>query len=529
VKNYEFKNGDVILDLADGTLRQTSGQPVDLRPQTREVLKRLAASPNKLVTKQDFARDIWEGRQVSEDSLVQCIAEIRAAIGDTNRAVLQTVPRKGYRLVLPEARPAKRRLSVAALLAAIAVLLGLFLLRSPEQPGNSVVAVLPLADLSPGPHQGYLNDALSEGIITELARFPQFSVVARNSSFQFRDGPTDMREIGDRLGADYVVEGSQQYDGTRLRVTVQLIETDNAHHVFSKQYDREIGDLFAIQDEVVREVASALGQSVMDDLPARTAPRDVDSRLRGLQARKIMTQFSHENWQKALALEETSIREEPDSAWGYIGVSLMLVNAAGQGWRTPRDEVLDQAAELARTALRLAPDNYMSHYALARVLSTQGKLREALIQYQRAADLNPSDSLILIAMSEPLLFDGQTERAIEVLQQAAKVDPLHGDWLRWQLGWAYWQNEDCEKGLDSMLSMSAPPMPSNKSLAALYMCLGRTEDARAAMRTFMDARPEYTLQDERRFAPDWWKPEGMADRWLNDLAQAGMPGPHATP
>ena len=222
------------------------------------------------------------------------------------------------------------------------------------------MAVLPLDDLSAAPHQGYLNDAMSEGIITDLARFPQFRVVARNSSFQFRDAPTDVRDIGETLGAGYVMEGSQQYDGARLRVTVQLVETASGAHLFAEKYERDIDDLFEVQNEIVRKVASVVGQVVLSDMPQRALPRDVDSRLRGLQARRIMTQLTYENWQKALALEETSIREEPDSAWGYIGKSLMLGVAAQLGWMTPRDEVLDESVALAETALRLDPELHVA-------------------------------------------------------------------------------------------------------------------------------------------------------------------------
>jgi len=526
MKIYEFANAGLVLDASDGSLKRVDGAPVELRPQTRDVLKILASKPGETITKAAFTQAVWDGRQVGEDSLVQCIAEIRGALGDTDRKIIETVPRKGYRFDPPQQRPSrgpsKRAPLIAAVLVVIVAAVGFFLWARDGPSHPPVVAVLPFEDLSAEPDRGYLHDALSEGIIAELARFPQFRVVARNSSFQFRDKPTDIREIGRVLGAGYVVEGSQRLAGARLKVTVQLIETETGVHVFAKQYDRNVHDLFSVQDEIVRQVSSVVGQTVLSEMPRRASARDVDSRLRGLQARNIMSQLSYENWQKAMALEETSIREEPDSAWGYIGKSLMLGAAAALGWMEPREDVLDEAVELAKTAMRLDQENYMSHYTLARVLTRKGKFDEAILYYQRSAELNPSDSLILIGSSIPLLYLGRTEDAIERLLKAKEVDPLHGDWLRWQLGTAYWQAGECDKGLEAMQSMASPVAAASKTLALLHVCLDQTDEAQAALKVFLDSRPGHTLEIEAATVPRDWRPEGMFDRYLTGLRKAGL-------
>ena len=347
-------------------------------------------------------------------------------------------------------------------------------------------------------------------------------MIARNSSFQFRADPKDVREIGETLGAGYIVEGSQQFDGERLKVTVQLVETDSGAHVFADQYERDLSDFFAVQDEIVRQVASVVGQSILTEIAERAPASDVDSRLRGLQARKIMTQLTFENWQKAMALEETSIREDPDSAWGYIGKSLMLGAAAALGWMQPREDVLEEATELAEKALRLDPENYMSHYTLARVLSRRNAYDESILHFQRASELNPSDSIVLIGMSVPLLYSGETEQALGVLEQAAAVDPLHGDWLRWQQGLAHWQNNDCKTGLSAMQSMSSPPVSSGKALAVILVCLDRLDEAQAAVAAFAEKRPDHSLESEMAAIPSDWKPDGTAERWIESLRSAGL-------
>ncbi|MGR3323324.1 MAG: winged helix-turn-helix domain-containing tetratricopeptide repeat protein [Pseudooceanicola sp.] len=528
-KSYEIEEARLVLDGETARLTTRAGDDIELRHQTREVLALLARSPGQLVTKEDFARAVWDGRMVSDDSLVQCIAEIRSALGDEGRRIIRTVPRKGYRFVPPAtAAPSGPRLrgrwmAMAALgvLALVAVVLW-GAERGGSERRTTAIAVLPLEDLSPAPHRGYLSDALSEGVITELARFPQFLVIARNSSFQFRGVPTDVREIGDRLGVDYVVEGSQQFDGERIRVTVQLIETESGSHVFSDQIERDLSDLFEVQNMIVRQVSSSVGETVMIDSPPRLAPGDVDARLRGFQARKLASQLSYENWQKALALEEQSVREEPQSAWGYIGKSLMIGTGVGANWIPDREAALAEATALARTAMEIAPDNYLSHHALGRVLSRQGKNHEAILQFERAAALNPSDPIVWIGMARPLRHIGDPEKALEVLERAAMVDPMHGDWLRAETAMAHWQLGECENGLASLDSMARTPDYSFPIRVAVLVCLDRIPEARDVLDAYRERRADFTLEQEMASTPANWMPEGTAERWINGLRLAGL-------
>jgi tetratricopeptide (TPR) repeat protein len=265
-----------------------------------------------------------------------------------------------------------------------------------------------------------------------------------------------------------------------------------------------------------------VGETMMIDMPTRTSPGDVDARLRGLQARKLASQLSFENWQKALALEEQSIREEPDSAWGYIGKSLMLGTATGMNWLGPKDEVLREATELARTAMELAPDNYMSHHTLGRVLTRQGKFEEAILQFERASEINPSDPIVWIGMAGPLRLSGQTERSMEVLEQAALVDPMHGDWLRAEMALTQWQTGDCEDGLSSLDSMARMTGYSYPIRVSMLVCLDRVAEARDFLREYRETRPDYTMEAARNLLPATWAPEGTAERWIAGLETAGL-------
>ncbi len=519
----------MILDTSGRRLKDRNGRQAELRYKSMDVLLALASRIGETFPKQELIETVWAQDHVSEDNLAQCVADIRKVLGDTDKRIVETVPRVGYRLSAPDkVTGSTRRYVLAAGLAVfvlIATVVGYVSIQRPPHISKPfVVAVLPLDDLSDANHKGYLSDALSEGLITELARFPQFKVIARNSSFQFRGAPTDVRQIGEILGADYIIEGSQQIDGERLRVTVQLIDSSSGTHLLSEKLDRTIDDLFAMQDQIVSHVASRVGGSVLTHIPTKRTKQDVNSLLRSLQARQMMRVLTRENWQKALALEEISITEDPASPWGYIGKSLMLNVGAFHKWTDqPPNDALEEATELAQKALAISPENYMSHYALARVLTTRRDHAEALLHFQRAAQLNPSDSMVLIATSIPLLNIGEVDQAISALLEAKAVDPLHGDFLLWQLGWAYWQNNECDKGLEAMLSMASPHPDSQTMLAAIYSCLNRFEDAKEAMKVYLKKRPNRTLAVEAEFVGKQWTDTNTQDRWLNDMRLAGMP------
>lgn len=385
------------------------------------------------------------------------------------------------------------------------------------------IAVLPLADLSSGEEKGYLSDALSEGIITELARFPEFKVIARNSSFQFRDGPVDVREIGEALGVDYVIEGSQQYDGETIRVTIQLVETESGTQVFTEKIDHDLDDLFLIQDEIVGHVVSKIGDTVLNHVPTQRTANEVDSMLRSMQARKLLRNFNRDNWEKALEIERTSVREDPDSPWGYIGTALALRTGAFLGWIQPREEVLNEAIGYSSRALEIAPDNYMSHYAHARILANQGEIKKSLLHYERAAELNPAASNVLVGMAIPLLYTNDTQGATAALLDAKSVDPLHGNYLRHILGWSYWQSNQCDKALEEMLGMSTVPANTKTMLAAVYICVGNPEKAKEAMADYLKKWPDRTLRSEAEKVSKEWTDKSIQERWLNNMRLAGMP------
>ena len=390
----------------------------------------------------------------------------------------------------------------------------------PEKPS---IAVLAFDDLSTAKDQGYLSDAISEGIITELARFSELFVIARNSSFQYRDKATDIRDIAAELGVHYVLEGSQQKDGNSLRITVQLIDALAGRHIWVETYDRKLEDLFAVQDGIVRAVAATVGGKITVRPPPTGGLSRLSALHHTLKASQYMRQFTKEGIEKARLENLAAIDVDPASPFGYIGLAFVYGRMAdwGIGDIDP-EELLKLSRELAVKALELEPTNYSAHYARANVHQQDGELDLAIARYEKAIELNRSATGVMSALSQALVFSGRAPEAIELLHRAMRLDPNY-EWVKWDLAWALWTNGDCDLALSALLSMPKLPNMARRSLAVIYVCLGRQEEAEATIAKFLENKPEYTVGSYRDSYQHRYKDPADAEPFLDGLRKAGLP------
>ena len=440
-------------------LRTVEGKAVKLRSQTAEVLAVLAARPGELVSKDALMQAVWPHTFVTDDSLTQCIADIRRALADDAHVIVETLPKRGYRLNTdplnaadPNAaagtEPAKTRFSKRGFMLAAIVLVAAAIgasygadiwraapVRSSDMPR---IAILPFDDMSTGGDKGYLSDAVAEGIITELARSKTYAVIARNSSFRYRDQPIDIRQIGDELGVDYLLEGSQQKIGDRLKVTAQLLNAHDGSHVWANTYNREIGDLFVVQEEIIRTLADRVGRRIERPLPKSDAAKVSALRYVQMGFAETDKDFSAAGNELLRQFSLKAIEADPNAQFGYIGMAWCYRNDA-VFWHKQEnnpDEALKRAAEYADKAILLAPDDANAHYARARIHTEAGEIEQAIARYDQAIALNPSASNILNGSAAPLIFAGRTDEAIDRIEQAMGIDPFHPDWFHWDMGWA---------------------------------------------------------------------------------------------
>ncbi len=545
LKTYELYDlNGFFFDCASLELRDATGEIVALRHQSAEVLAALLARNSTVVGKDELIEAVWPDTSVTDDSLTQCISDIRKTIGDREHRIIQTFPRKGYRaqaqIRVPDApsdavqpsqmqRRARPFLAILGLLTVAVISLWVFFVRptgeAPSDDRVPSIAVLAFDDLSAGDDAGYLSDAIAEGIITELARNRTFRVIARNSSFRYRAQPTDVRAIGDDLGVDYLLEGSQQKSAERLRVTVQLIDTGTAEHLWSHTYEVPIGDLFVVQDQIIRTVADRVGARI-EERPLVESDRERVSALNlSLAAiREIRSNFSAEGNARSRALNERAVAADPNAPYGYVGLAWAYRQDAVFGWNgADRDEALTIAEHYADTAIDLAPDNPEAHFIRARLHTERGEIEQAIQRYERAIELNPSDSNVLNGSSSPLLYVGRVDEAIARIEEAMGIDPFHPDHFHWQMSWALWEKGDCDAAVSSMRRMDRIPDPAHRMYAAALACAGHVEAAREALAVFLEHSNQATLSDERTRYKGIWTAPGSVDRWIEDLRTAGMP------
>src|SRR5215831_5405358 len=247
------------LDIARNSLR-SADRKVALRRKSFELLRYLAENPDRVVTKEELLKAVWPDVAVTEESLTHCVSEVRQAIGDSNQTIIETVPRRGYRFAAAVSRTVT---NAGAPPSAAAETEGAPSV-SDAGPGlnRPSIAVLPFANLSGDPQQDYFSDGITEDITTELSRFSELIVIACNSSFQYKGKRVDIRQVGQELGARYVLEGSVRRSGDRIRITAQLIDAETGAHRWAERYDRELHDVFAVQDEVARTIVAILAAHV---------------------------------------------------------------------------------------------------------------------------------------------------------------------------------------------------------------------------------------------------------------------------
>lgn len=527
MKTSEIALGQHRFDTETGRLTDPAGQDVELRHQTREVLKLLAETPGETVGKTAFRERIWGRTHVGEDSLVQCIADLRQALGDADRRIVETIPRRGYRLAVPRpAAPPRRARVLAAAAVVLLMAAGLFavLFWPRDSPASRVVAVLPFRDTSPAEHRGLLADPVSEEILAYLARYPELTVIARGSSFRFRETDRDLREIGALLGTGYVVEGSVHFDGRRVAVNAALVDVRANARVWSDRIEADLKDLLDLTAEVGKRVASQVEGFVSDVQVSAAEPVNPDAMLLNLQARKAaLGGVSKAINDRVIALNREAIDRFPEDAWGHMGLAFALRVRLRFGWAEDADATLAEAVGHAEKAVGLAPGNYAAHFALGRVRMQQGNQLRAIEAFETALQLNPSSADTMNALAQSYFYLGQTDRALEALAQSARIDPLPSFVHSWMTAWVLWQANRCEDAERAFARLAAPPPEAHKLLAAIHACLGAFDTAAQALDVFLTAEPDWTLETERAVHAGVWQFGTGLESWLADLKRAGMP------
>ncbi len=444
-----FRLGEIRIDPL-ACIAEGSGGREKLDPKVMDVLVLLARHAGQVVLREQLFEQVWPGVVVSEDALSRCIHELRRQLGlagggDQYRELIETVPKRGYRLnsavepipETPEAAPARYAKwwaggAVIAACAAIALLAVFGQRDTKTQVGSAVpaeaaaansIAVLPFVDMSAGHDQAWLSDGISEEILNRLSKPGGLRVIARTSSFSFRDRPVDVTEIGTRLGVSYVLEGSLRRSGDEIRITAQLISVSSNAHVWSETYTRTLDDLFAVQDDIAVAVADALQVRLAAGAPGTVTavnPKAHESYLKGQYFFRRRApgdvELARRYYEEAVAIDPGYAR-----AWAALaGVYSFLA------WPTEKPDLalLKLEGETARKAVALDPTLALAHIRLAGYYYETLDFKKADEHFLQAAALDPDDPLVLGITGYEAFARGDTETAINSLRRAVARDPL---------------------------------------------------------------------------------------------------------
>jgi TolB-like protein/DNA-binding winged helix-turn-helix (wHTH) protein len=490
--------GSFRFDTSADILSDASGEPVPLRPQTVRVLSALVSSRGSLVSKDDLMREIWADTHVTDDSLVQCVSEIRKALGTTDGKLLRTVPKQGYCLdaaVGPsETQLSRRRVPTRALMAvsaglvtAIVLLAALWILRDAEPSTRPTVAVLPFVNMSGDPQQDYLSFGLAEDLLTDLSKVGALTVLSRGSTFGYGESPDRAGRIADDLGATHLVDGSVQRDGDSVRISVQLVDADTGVSLWAERYDRKLGDLFELQDEVRTQIVAAMAVKLapQEEERLRANPtREISAYDLFLKGRYQEATLARDGVDRAIELYRQAIEVDPTYGNAYARLANMYDFSSRFGWSEDVDRDRALSLEMAETAVRLEPDNPFAHWTLGRVLARLGKDDEsrtrALEELGKAIALDPNNADAYAFISLLYIGDGKPDEARHAIENAYRLNQTAPWWYAQNRGIISYFEGDFD-GAIAAFETAAEKSPTSHFtrlwLGAAYARAGLGDDA----------------------------------------------------
>ena len=397
-------------------------------------------------------------------------------------------------------------------------------------PDKPSIAVLPFVNMSGDPEQEYFSDGITEDIITNLSKISGILVISRNSSFLYKDKQVKIQEVAKDLGVRYVLEGSVRKGGDRVRITAQLIDGENEHHVWAEKYDRELKDIFSVQDDVTQKVVSELAVALKaseSERLARQHTENFEAYDMFLRALWELYTLKKENYLKGIELSQRAIDLDPKFGAGYGMLSLFRSVGVRLGYSTSPREDVERALELAQKAISVDDTLALSYYALASAYLMKRRHDEALAAATSAARILPGDSMTLMYLGFCLHWAGRGQEAIKVIKEAQQLNPKYQygrspGFLDW-LGYAYFTAGLYEESIvvwKKAIDHFGPMVIRHAFVAASYSELGREEEARAMAQQLLEANPKFSLSSWE-LARTYKNPEDT-ERLLNALRKAGL-------
>lgn len=493
---------------------------VSVEPRAFDILVYLIRNRDRAVEKNELQDEVWPGVVVGEAALTRCIMKARRAIGDDPelQAAIKTVRGHGYRFVhdLDVSRGPPMRSTPLAL---------------PDKPS---LAVLPFVNLSNDPDQEYFSDGITEDIITELSRFRSLFVVASHSSFKYKRQAGKTQEIASDLGVAYVVDGSIQRAGGRIRVNVRLADAQSGTQLWSERYDRELEDILRLQEEVAATVAATVGGRVD---ATRGRQRFNASSLASydyvLRAQALYYQVDKTSNEEARELLEMAIGEDSQNARALILLAAVHSMSSWSFWAEDNEEAQRLSLELGQQSIDLDDTDSLAHALFGEILFDCGSNELAEFHFLRAISLNPNDIAARALYGSKLSAMGRRDEAADQLAIAERLDPFGLHWIPWVKGNVLFAAGRYEEAVAALQTMSRPPNEARYMLAAALAMLGRNAQASVCLAEYMERAsrdmPHYPGENLDNWRPFFrrmldYRDEDDLDRVMDALNKAQSGG-----
>ena len=487
-----------------------SGAAVPVEPQVFDVLAYLVRHRDRIISKNELFDTVWQGRLVSDAALNSRISAARRAIGDSGneQALIRTLHKRGFRFVgeveeayaAPEvhAPPAPDtpaddapELVPAAVPAEPLAL--------PHKPS---IAVLPFQNMSGDPDQEYFADGLTEDIITGLSRQQWFFVIARNSSFTYKGEAVDVRQVASQLGVRYILEGSVRKSASRVRVTGQLIDAMAGNHLWADRYDRELSDIFELQDEITNRVIGSVSPQILLAEAARVRrkpPQSIDAWDFVMQALPHMWRMTTEEHHRAQHLLLEALALDPEYAHAYALLGWTYVSMFNLDTGKPIHEFTERALDAGMRAVELDDQDPWGHLVLGLGHARRRRPEQALTHLSTAIALNPSFALGHAGLGYALAAGRQPERGLQALEQAHRLSPrdpflaIYAPTVRYMALFALGRYEETIEVCRATAALHPNHAGAWRLMTVSLALLGRIDEAKAALAHTLTLHPDLSI------------------------------------
>ena len=396
-----------------------------------------------------------------------------------------------------------------------------------EPPEKLSIAVLPFVNISGEPEQEYFSDGITEDLITDLSKISGLFIIARNSVFTYKGKSVKVQEVSNDLGVRYVLEGSVRKVANRVRITAQLVDAITGGHLWAERYDRDLKEIFAVQDEVTKNIVSALAVTLTrnekDHLTRRRHTNNLKAYEYALRGLDYYSRYTKEAHGKAQKMFLKAIELDPGYSLAYSRLALTYLHEYTQGWRQD-SKSMERAFSLAQKAISMDDSIPEAHRILGDIYLYRKDLEQARRERERAVALDPNYADGLAGLGEVLIWTGEYDEGIRLVKKAMLLNPCHHAWYFYILGVAYTSQaryDDAIEILERGLIRNPDFIGTHLALATLYGGAGRKEMCQTEVQEILRISPGFSLKLMKEMIPT--KDQTIVDRVIDILRDAGLP------